>query len=348
MWFLLFACAKKVSFDDPIPVDDWLPRTAPDAATLARYDDAAAWSEEHDGKALLVIVGDAIVYEHYAVDFSAETPHHLFSGTKTFACALAAAANADGLLLMDERASDTIPEWTDDRSTIEVQQLLHFTSGLHEPWWKMTWDGLKANPRVDDKYALALEQPVDTAPGTTFEYGSTHLMAFGALMGRKLDRDPQVWLAERVLDPIGLRFSGWIRDPAGNPAWPYGAYATANEWAKFGVLLRDDGDFLGARVLPAGALSACRVGSDANPAYGLGMWLNAEVGPDVDMSAFHTTEAAGPKIWNDGPADLFMAAGAQDQRLYVMPSLDTIVVRLGDGDRDFKDAEMLRRIVEVP
>lgn len=348
MWFLLVACAKQAAFDEPIPVDDWLPRAAPDAAALARYDEAAAWSEAHDGKALLVIVGDAIVYEHYPPDFSAETPHHLFSGTKTFACALAVAAVADGQLALDERASDTLPEWTDDRASIEVQHLLHFTSGLHEPWWKMTWDGLKANPRVEDKYALALEQPLESEPGSTFKYGSTHLMAFGALMERKLEQDPQLWLAERVLDPIGMRFSGWTRDPSGNPAWPYGAFTTANEWAKFGVLLRDDGDFLGTRVLPAGALDACRVGSDANPAYGLGMWLNADVDDDVDMSDFNTTEVDGPEIWNDGPADLFMAAGAQDQRLYVMPSLDTLVVRLGDGHKDYRDAELLRRIVEVP
>lgn len=346
-WLLLVACARKASFDTPIPVDDAFPRVDAAPDDLARYEQAAAWSDDRSGLALLIVHGGDVVFEHYAPGYSADQPVHLFSGTKTFSCAIAMTAVEDGTLSLDEPASDTITEWQgDDRAQITVRQLLQFTSGLHESWWKLTRDGLLKNPRVADKYAVAVGEPLDQPPGTEFHYGSQHLMAFGEVMRRKLDRDPGEWVTERVLDPIGMRFGGWIHDPDGNSALPYGAFTTANEWAKFGVLLRDDGMWKGTAILPAGALSQCEHGSDANPAYGLAMWLNREVPDGVDLSAFDTLDDRhGGLLLNDGPADLFAAAGYNDNRLYVIPSLDLVIVRLGTGSRRFKDAELLSQIL---
>ena len=65
---------------------------------------------------------------------------------------------------------------------------------------------------------------------------------------------------------------------------------------------------------------------------------------DVELVAERALEDDGPIIWNDGPDDLVAAAGHNDQRLYVIPSKDLVIVRLGNGHRRFKDAELLRRV----
>jgi CubicO group peptidase (beta-lactamase class C family) len=68
-------------------------------------------------------------------------------------------------------------------------------------------------------------------------------------------------------------------------------------------------------------LAACFDGSNANPRYGLGWWLGAP----------------------GAPADLFYASGAGGQALYVVPSLDTIVVRFGKSN-SYKHDAFLKRL----
>ena len=173
-------------------------------------------------------------------------------------------------------------------------------------------------------------------------------MAFGALMKRKLGEDPVAYLERRVLRPIGFRTSWWTIDPAGNSMLPYGAWTTALEWAKYGVLVRDGGVWRGTRVLPADGVSACLHGSRVMPAYGLTFWLNAPVGPQVNAHAIPALRGGGPRgfLYQDGPPDLFAAAGARDNRMYVVPSRGLVIVRLGTGNRQWRDAEFLSRALD--
>jgi hypothetical protein len=85
-------------------------------------------------------------------------------------------------------------------------------------------------------------------------------------------------------------------------------------------------------------------GSTVNPAYGVSFWLNQKggVGP--------TGEAAGGNFGNvhdagfaDGLPDLYMAAGALNQRLYIIPSQDMVIVRQGGLSR-WDDREFLKNI----
>ncbi|MBN2798362.1 MAG: beta-lactamase family protein [Deltaproteobacteria bacterium] len=340
------ACRPPLAFTDPIEPDGAFPLGEPSAEALARYEAAADWSEAHHGLALLVLDGDRLVYQRYAPGWDASTPHHLFSGTKSFSCALVASAQAEGLLEYDDPAATWISAWQGDpeREEITLDHLLHFTSGLGQAWGKLTRDGMKARQRVEDKYALALELPLRSAPGERFEYGSSHLMVLGAALTAALGQDPVEAMEERFLGPIGFRYAGWNRDPAGNPMLPYGAWTTGYEWLKFGALVRDDGRWQGERVLPEGALAACMEGSAANPAYGRTLWLNRDA-EGADLSAFASLEDQGPILWGDGPADLVAAAGYGDQRLYIAPTAGLVIARLGDGDRHFKDAELLRLLL---
>jgi CubicO group peptidase (beta-lactamase class C family) len=342
---MLTGCRKLARFDAPIPPDHPWSTAAPDADLLARLEAARDYHESVGGLSMLVLQGDALVFESYAPGNDASTPHPLWSGTKTFACALAMAGVERGLLDLDAPISDTLPELSDARGDITARQLLQFTSGLADDWRALTLDGFYETDeqRTVDKYAHALAQPLLTEPGAVFRYGSVHLMVFGELMTRRLDEDPLAWLEAEVLDPIGFRYSGWTHDPAGNPMWPYGAWTTAAEWLRFGALLRDDGVWQGQRILPEGTLAACGTGSSANPAYGLTLWLNQDPG-DIELGNIAAFETEGPLLYADGPADLVAAGGARGQRLYILPEQDMVVAVLTDS-RTFVDAELLARLL---
>jgi CubicO group peptidase (beta-lactamase class C family) len=105
------------------------PCEAPAQAALER---AAAYSEEHAGRAVLVMKDGAVIFERYANGWSAERPHALASGTKSFAGIVAAAAVSDGLVKLDELVVDTLVEWKDDPRTtrMTVRNLLDLSSGL--------------------------------------------------------------------------------------------------------------------------------------------------------------------------------------------------------------------------
>ncbi|WP_158263740.1 serine hydrolase domain-containing protein [Deinococcus arcticus] len=312
-------------------------RPAPTAApaSLAR---AAAYSAEHRGDALVVLQGGREVLAQGQHGFALDTPHALASGSKTFACALAVALQDAGVLRLDERAADTLTEWAGDaRREITLRQLLNFSSGL---------PGNVGQPvpgQNADLNAAALRAPLRATPGARFSYGNAHLAAFSAWVSRKTGRAPEVELQRRVLDALNIHPT-WARDNAGNASLAGGARLDARSWARFGELLRRGGEWEGRQLLSAAGLSSCRQGSAALNAYGLGLWLNLPLRGTLDPRdsvPVAALKAGAERLMPSQPDDVVMAAGLGNQRLYVLPSLDAVVVRFGRGG-PWNDDEFLR------
>jgi CubicO group peptidase (beta-lactamase class C family) len=62
----------------------------------------------------------------------------------------------------------------------------------------------------------------------------------GEFISRKLGtkyKDPLDYLTKRILDPLGIHYTEWLRDSAGNPHVPNGAHLTARDWWRFGQFL---------------------------------------------------------------------------------------------------------------
>ncbi len=343
--FLAVACGAQLDFSDvPLPRDDTFGVSTPAPVDQGHFDDASAYLQAHNGVHMLVVQGTDIVYEWTRSDYDPVTPRHLFSGTKSFSCALGAVLEQDGVLDLDASVMDTIPELAAGPD-VTARHLLHFTSGIEQRWLSLSTDGMAEEQRVDDKYAFAVELDSQWESGSKFEYGSSHLMVFGELVSRLTDSDPLAVLDTRVFEPIGMSYGGWHRDPEGNAMLPYGAWTTSYEWAKFGVLIRDDGMWQGERVLPGGVRDACATGSEANPSYGLTWWLNAPLGEDADIGAIGLDGDGQGILHPTGYPDAFVAAGHNGQRLYIVPSLDLVVAVLSDGDRTFADREFATRLL---
>lgn len=307
-----------------------------------RLEQAAAYSSAHAGDALVVWRDGEVVLERAQNGYDIDEPHFLASGTKSFAGMAALAAAADGLLSLDEPVAKTIPQWQDDpeKSKITVRQLLHLTSGL---------DPGEAGraPTFDEAVEVSM---LDT-PGTTFRYGPAAFQVFGALLQRALDgEDPLRYYERRLFDPIGVEVGGWNYVDGEDPQLAGGARLTARDWLRVGRLLLNDGARNGEQVLPTGLLDSLTAPTPASPGYGLTVWLNAAVETDHPFfeHAPRSLQPDGPQgmIYNDGPRDLFMAAGLFNQRLYVIPSREMVVVRFGRADATWNDAEFLARLLD--
>lgn len=300
-----------------------------------KYELATEYSRSRNGVAVLVMKGDKIVFEDYAKDDWRDTPWFLASGTKSFSGVLCAAAIEDKLIKnFDEKVSDTITEWRTDvrKSKVTIRQLLSLTSGIEA-----------GQIGIVPTYSEAVTGTASHEPGTYFEYGPVPFQIFGELMTRKLKpRNETVmsYLKSRILDPVGLSVSLW-RKKNDQILLPQGASLAAREWAKFGLLLKNNGKWNGKQIVAAKLLDELIIGSKTNPAYGITFWLNAKgVGPSGNERM-----NIGGEVLNGGkPLDLFMAAGAGNQRLYVIRSQDLVVVRYGlFGDWD--DREFIARLL---
>ncbi|WP_052351798.1 serine hydrolase domain-containing protein [Deinococcus pimensis] len=306
--------------------------------------DAADYSARQRGSALLVVQGGRELYAAAQGSFELTRPHLLASGSKSFSCAIAVALADDGRLDLDERASDTLTEWRTDvrKRDITVRQLLSFTSGLPA---RVGPAAVRLN---EDLYGAALRAPAEAAPGARYTYGNSHLAAFGELVRRKTGQDPAQYLQRRVLDPIGAR-AVWQRDRVGNPNLAGSAGMTARDWARYGQLVLQQGRWKGRTVLSAERLRQCFEGSGTLAAYGLTWWLNVPFAGTLDADDEVPVRALGgadgaTRLAPSAPTDVAFAAGAGNQRLYLIPSENAVVVRFGEGG-PWSDEEFLARLL---
>lgn len=304
---------------------------------------AADYSARHRGTSFLVIKNGKMLLEDYPGRASSTTPQRIYSGTKAFWNLAALAAAEDHILNLDEPVSATIPSWRKDsrKARVTIRQLLDFSCGLAPGF------GLQVNEYGDrDKTAMRL--PMVAEPGKAFIYGPSALQVFHAVLKAKLeDKTPTEYLERRVLRRMHLGKQRYLDDRAGNPLLAAGFVMTTREWATMGQLVLDKGK----PALRPESLAQSWRGSSANRAFSLGWWNNraAPNGREFDFE-----EMLDPKwssqdwhdacLCRDAPSDLVACIGSGYQRLYVIPSLNLIVVRQGNGGK-FSDGHFLRLLL---
>ncbi len=310
---------------------------------------AAEYSHSQHGTGVLVMVRGEVIFEDYAPGWTADKPHLLASGTKSFCGVMAACAVHDGLLKLDEKVAETLTEWKEDKrkSQITIRQLLSLCSGI---------DG--GDNGTVPSYKRAVSMANATAePGKSFSYGPIPFQCFGELMRRKLEptrESVEAYLHRRVLDPIGMKVGFWRKDSDGNINLPAGAFLTPREWVKFGELVRLGGKWNGTEIVPAGILAECFKPSMAQPAYGMTWWLLGD-GDDSSAEVANGGNLAPKtkrlieerrKLSFQPPADTVAAMGKGKNRCYVIPSREMVVIRMGDSQgREFSDHDFLEKLL---
>ena len=309
--------------------------------TAKNFAMAAQYSRNHGGVALRVEQGGRLLYESYAPGWSASTPHKIYSGTKSFVAVAALVAEREGLLTLDEKASDTLTEWRGDgRRSITIGQLLSHTSGL-DP------DGDLIYP-YRDQMAAAVRVHLVAAPGSQFHYGAVNYQAFGELLRRKLlpkHESVEDYIKDKVLDPLDIDLDSWVRDDAGHVLIHSGMLLSSEEWAKFGRFIDESLAGRGRTMSCCSLVPCLMTGHRANPAYGFGFWLNRPP-PEPRLQSIKILQMAidGDQLYPDGPRDLIAAIGTDKQRLYMIPSLDLVVTRFAYETR-FSDGDFLSRLL---
>lgn len=328
------------------------PQSTPPAASEAAWNQAALaqltdWVGAQNTTGFLVIQNGSTVVERNwpvpdsAAAFRANFVHgethdgalleDVASQQKSFIAILAGVAVDKGLLDVGKPVSSIIgPGWSkaspEQEATITVLHLLEMTSGLDE---QLAFAAPAGSAYFYNTPAYAVLKPV-----------------LETVSGRPLQELTKVWLSV----PAGMSNTSWRPRPAGfaSVGNPTGLVTTPEDIAKMGALVLKGGvSERGTRVISKAQLEALVRPSARNPAYGRLWWLNSAEWSLGVGDAPRRTEG---RLIPAAPADLVAAQGAQDRKLYVVPSLGLIVVRTGRQapGPDFNQQLWLRIMAALP
>jgi CubicO group peptidase (beta-lactamase class C family) len=287
-------------------------------------------------RAVVVIHDGQIIAERYATGITPDTALPGWSMTKSVTNALIGILVKQGRLSIYERVG--IAEWSgedDPRAEITLDQLLRMSSGLKfdERSGPVVSDVNRMLLRSGDVAAYAIAKPLQHIPDTHWHYSSGTTNIISSLIRRSVGGTLAIYFAfprRELFNKIGMRDATIEPDASGTFVGSSFMYATAQDWARFGLLYLQDGVWDGERILPEGWVSYSTTPTPTAPKgrYGAHFWTNG--GED-------TAEDARP--WKSLPADSFYAAGYEGQYVVVIPSRKLVVVRLGQT-RKFKAWDM--------
>ena len=320
----------------------------PDAAAKAKIRETggvdwdklrAAW--EHNassagGTGLLVIRNGYIVGEWYK-DADRATRFNIYSSSKSYT------STAFGLILRDfgnetpaggksltldtrvcneEWMPEALPVPDPRKADITVRHLLNMTAGLSEE-----------NPPMDKPFEWSLGHvegspmaKLKNEPGEAFHYSNAGVSHLVLVFNRAAKEDVEPFLQKRLFEPIGLEEENWLKIGGKDGAiGPYtqgysGLHTNPRQHARYCYLALHKGEWAGKRIVPETYYDFAWTGTKANPGYG-GQWWTAPKAEGV-------------------PSDLVRTLGKDHNDGFVVPSLDLVFVRLGNGTSFPKDFEI--------
>ncbi len=277
-------------------------------------------------RAALVVHKGKIIKEQYAEGFDADTPLLGWSMTKSVTNALVGLRVKDGSLTIDAPAE--VPAWQkegDPRAAIRLADLMHMTSGLDflEDYSspsdvnKMLWTKASASKIAA---SARLGSPINT--NWYYSSGTTNIISEIIRSTFNDDRAYHLYPYERLFHPLGMSSAIIEPDASGTFVGSSFMYATARDWAKFGLLYLHDGIWNGERILPEGWVDYSRTRTPVLEAgfYSAQFWNNAHYEPEGTTM---------PRHWPNVPEDAYYASGFEGQQVVIIPSLEMVIVRLG-------------------
>ncbi|MBX3277632.1 MAG: serine hydrolase [Acidobacteria bacterium] len=341
----LFAVAQKTYYPRG---RDWETRTPKDAGMdAAAIGEAVRYAAEHNSTGLVIVRGGRLVAEHYWREWTQETAQPIFSSSKSVTATLVGMAIEDGLVKsVDQSASAFVPAWKGSpKAAITLRHMLSMTSGIRVGPVRAVAD--------IDAFEETAAWPLEHEPGAHWAYNTPVYRMLLRMLEHAANESINQYTQRRLAGPIGLQFSVWDCSPAPdnktNCAW---YRSCLRDMAKFGLLILRGGRWEDKQLVSARFISeSTSTSQKLNEAYGYLWWLNGK-------SSFKLAggQPGQGMLWPDCPADAVGALGAQDKKIYVVPSLDLVVARHGGasgvartpgeegGGRTSFDNELLGRI----
>jgi len=324
----------------PWPKGDVMPADLPtgiDAAKLTSIVDTCfdIAGEEPFKKTLgiAVVYKNQLITEKYLDGYGPFTRFHGWSMTKSITGALAGILSDRGLLNIDNGTG--IPLWQDDeRKDITVRDVIQMSTGLdwYENYFTIS-DATVMLMQSDDMLESVTDCKLAYEPGTNWNYssGDANLLS-GIIRMNMNDELAYHSLAYKDLfHRIGMLNTVVETDASGLFVASSYSYGSVRDWARFGLLFLNEGVFAGDTIISKDWVDFMKSPAPASDGIYAGTFWLKEPSPENALT--------------DVPEDVFFADGFLGQRVYIIPSKELVVVRMGYSMGNFSMNAFLREVI---
>jgi CubicO group peptidase (beta-lactamase class C family) len=312
-------------------------------------DDFEVFLEDENTQSFIVIQDDAILYEQYFNDTERESLVTSFSVAKSFASALIGIAIEEGYInSVDDSITTYLPELAarDSRfNEITIRHLLLMASGLdyqENRWALLNGDDPLTTYYPDQRQAALEFTEIIDPPGKYFSYNKYHPQLLGLILERSTGMSVSEYMQEVIWDPLGMEFGGSMSidsEESDFEKMEAGINARAIDFAKFGRLFLENGEWNGVQVIPQEW-----VADSTRPDRSL---PDAAYYPDeFGQMIFDALDGYYKYMWygfmRTGNGPDFTAAGDRGQYIYLSPSKNLIIVRNATAYGELGDEAWLK------
>ncbi|MDQ0373988.1 serine hydrolase domain-containing protein [Cellulomonas humilata] len=299
-----------------------LPRSTP-AASGVSTDALTALLDRLEASAvelhsLMVVRHGHVVAEGWWSPYSADRPHLLYSLTKSFTAIAVGIAVGDGLLSLDDRVVDVLPDHvpadvSEQARRLTVHHLLSMTTGHRPDSLAEAWE-----LEPDDLVTGFLRAAMPDAEGTRHEYDNSTTFVLARMVERVTGRGLPELLDDRLFGPMGIDRAEWDRVASGAAFGFHGLHLTTEAVAAFGELLLRGGVWDGRQLVPREWVElATRHHVDS-----------VDFKDDSDDADF--SQGYGYQFWRSRHG--YHGHGAFGQQCVVIPSHDLVVAVTAQGE----------------
>jgi CubicO group peptidase (beta-lactamase class C family) len=268
--------------------------------------------------AFLVLHGDTLLYEYYGDGFADTSRFNVFSMTKAYLSTLTGIALGEGKIQsLDQSIGEYLP-WCQDSAIckVTIRHLLQMTSGLKSnEGYLNPWGTTTKLYYGDQTSAVVHDLKLKRSPGTRYFYQNINSQLLGMVLRRAVDKPLATYLSEKIWQPMGMEAdAGWSLAEGTDDEKAFCCLnARARDFARFGLLVLNGGNWKGRQLVPQG-------------------WLQQVASIDTAQGAinrYHFNWFLTPEL------DDFWAEGLLGQFTYICPKTRTVIVRIGNT-LDFK------------
>lgn len=292
-------------------------------STVTWYGKAISFQEFLDTtktNALLILRNGKVTYEWYRSGISLDQRLPSYSVAKTVVSILAGQLISEGRLKESDRLIDFFPELKTGTSfdLITVKQLLDMESGIdvpdNYPTGPQGWGSPIAQmyATTDMNYFLRGHRKMLFEPGSKGDYRSIDTQYIGMIIRKITGKDLATLAQEKIWEPIGAEYlATWSVDKKGGIEKAFCCLnAAARDYAKLGLLIKDQGKVGAIHVIPQAWMKRL-----STPVVTLDNW---------GYSAF---------MWHPYP-NVDMMLGLHEQIVYTDHATNTVIVKLSDNLKD--------------
>lgn len=273
-------------------------------------------------RSIVILHKDLLVAEKYDTGFDKNSRILGWSMTKSLTATYFGILQKQGKININNPAP--VAEWkNDERSKITLNNLIQMNSGLEwEERYDKICDATKMLFQAEDMAKVQLEKPLIGKPNESWNYSSgTSNLLSGILRNQfKSHQEYLDFWYSSLIDKIGMHSMLIETDMVGNYVGSSYAWATTRDWAKFGLLYLRNGNWNGEQIFDESwSKYVATPTNTSNGRYGGHFWLNSS------------------GKYPDAPEDLYYASGFQGQKIFIIPSMDLVIVRFGLTDDEAYD-----------